>query len=50
MTRPLMPDPPGGTVAMFSCSAGQIAYESKKHQRGFLFHFVIEGLAGKAAK
>ena len=48
-TRPLIPDLPGGTLALFSCSKGQIAYESGDHKRGFLFHYVIEGLGGKAA-
>ena len=49
MTRPELPDPPGGTVALFSCSKGETAFESDKLQHGFLFHFVIEGLEGKAA-
>ncbi len=44
-----MPDLPGGTVALFSCSKGQTSHESKTHNRGFLFHHVIEGLGGKAA-
>ena len=48
-TRPLIPDLPGGTLALFSCSKGEIAYESKDHKRGFLFHYLIEGLGGKAA-
>lgn len=47
-TRPLVAEPPGGTVALFSCSKGQAAYESSILKRGFLFHHVIEGLAGKA--
>ena len=49
LTRPLVPDPPGGTVALLSCSKGQISHESQTHKRGFLFHHVIEGLGGKAA-
>ena len=44
-----MPDPPGGTVALFSCSKGQISHESETFRRGFLMHFVIDGLSGKAA-
>lgn len=48
LTRPVLPDLPGGTVALFACSKGQIAFESKIHRRGFLFHYVIEGLGGKA--
>ena len=49
VTRPELPDPPGGTVALFSCSKGEKAYESDALKHGYLFHFVIEGLAGKAA-
>lgn len=48
-TRPLVPDPPGGTVALLSCSKGQLSHESATYKRGFLFHHVIEGLGGKAA-
>ena len=48
-TRPLVPEPPGGTVALFSCSKGEISHESPKQKRGFLFHHVIEGLSGRAA-
>lgn len=48
-TRPLIPDPPGGTVALFSCSKGQISHESETFQHGFMTHFVIDGLNGKAA-
>lgn len=46
VTLPLIPDPPGGTVAMFSCSKGQVARESDKHTHGYMFKFVIEGLKG----
>jgi len=49
LTRPLVPDPPGGTVALFSCSKGQISHESERFERGFLMHFVIDALSGKAA-
>jgi sulfatase modifying factor 1 len=49
VTRPVVPKPPGGTVALFSCSQGEISHESLKQKRGFLFHHVIEGLSGKAA-
>ena len=49
VTRPELPDPPGGTVALFSCSKGEMAYESDALKHGYLFHFVIEGLEGKAA-
>ena len=49
VTRPELPDPPASTVALFSCGKGQVAYESDALKHGFLFHFVIEGLEGKAA-
>ncbi len=49
ITRPSVPEPPGGTVALFSCSKGEISHESPKQKRGFLFHHVIEGLSGRAA-
>jgi hypothetical protein len=49
ITRPLVPKPPGGTVALFSCSQGEISHESQEHKRGYLFHHVIEALSGKAA-
>jgi len=49
VTRPLVPKPPGGTVALFSCSQGEISHESLKQKRGFLFHHVIKGLSGEAS-
>jgi uncharacterized caspase-like protein len=39
---------PGGVAALFSCSAGQVSYESDKHRHGLFFHHVLEGLRGKA--
>jgi hypothetical protein len=41
--------PPGGVAALFSCSEGQFSYESDDLKHGVFFHFVIEGLKGKAA-
>jgi formylglycine-generating enzyme required for sulfatase activity len=49
LTRPVVPEPPGGTVALFSCSKGEISHESLKQKRGFLFHHVIKGLSGEAS-
>ncbi len=49
LTRPVAPEPPGGTVALFSCSKGEISHESLKQKRGFLFHHVIKGLSGEAS-
>src|SRR5262245_19584909 len=48
VSRPLKKRPPGGVAALFSCSEGQFAYEDDKLQHGVFFHFVIEGLRGKA--
>jgi formylglycine-generating enzyme required for sulfatase activity len=48
VTRPLVPDPPGGTVAIFSCSKGQTARENEKHGHGYLFKYVIDGLKGNS--
>ncbi len=41
---------PRGVGAFFSCSAGQYAHESKKLEHGVFFHFVLEGLKGKARR
>jgi tetratricopeptide (TPR) repeat protein len=45
-----VPRPPKGTAALFSCSSGQRAYETDKlgGGHGVFFHFVLEGLRGKA--
>ena len=48
VTRPQDKQPPRGVVALFSCSAGQRAYDSDRLKHGVFFHFVIEGLRGKA--
>jgi formylglycine-generating enzyme required for sulfatase activity/uncharacterized caspase-like protein len=48
VTRPLKKRPPGGVAALFSCSEGQVAYEDDDLKHGVFFHFVIEGLKGKA--
>jgi hypothetical protein len=42
------PRPPAGVAALFSCSAGESAYESPKLKHGVFFHYVLEGLRGKA--
>jgi formylglycine-generating enzyme required for sulfatase activity len=42
---------PKGVGAMFSCASGQVAYEVDKlggRGHGLFFHFVLEGLKGKA--
>ena len=48
VTRPQQALPPGGVAAFFSCSAEQIAYEDASLKHGVFFHFIIEGLQGKA--
>jgi hypothetical protein len=44
------PRPPRGVAALFSCSSGERAFETEKlgGGHGVFFHFVIEGLRGKA--
>src|SRR5262249_2847424 len=37
-----------GVAALFSCASGQSAYEHNGLKHGVFFHFVIEGLKGKA--
>src|SRR5262249_9533718 len=45
-----LPKPANGTVALFSCSSGQKSYETRKlgGGHGVFFHYVLEGLRGKA--
>jgi hypothetical protein len=42
------PRPPSGSAALFSCRAGQRAFESDELRHGVFFHFVLEGFKGKA--
>jgi uncharacterized caspase-like protein len=49
VTRPQRATPPGGVAALFSCSPGEKAFEHPDLGHGVFFHFVIEGLKGKAA-
>jgi hypothetical protein len=48
VSRPQDMKPPGGVMAFYSCSAGQYAYEPADLKHGVFFHFLIEGLKGKA--
>ncbi len=50
ITKPANEVPPGSTVALFSCEAGQEAREDETLKHGVFFHFVLEGLRGKADK
>jgi TPR repeat protein len=45
-----VPRPPRGTAALFSCASGQQAFETAKLGKGHgvFFHFVLEGLRGRA--
>jgi formylglycine-generating enzyme required for sulfatase activity len=45
-----LPKPPRGTAALFSCSTGERAFETHKLGKGHgvFFHYVLEGLRGKA--
>ena len=52
-TRNIDPEtmrPPAGVAALFSCSAGECAYETEKLGKGHgvFFHHVIQGLKGEA--
>ncbi|MFO0809933.1 MAG: SUMF1/EgtB/PvdO family nonheme iron enzyme [Gemmataceae bacterium] len=49
LTRPEVPKPPGGVAALFSCSAGERAFEDEESKHGFFFRSVLDGLSGKAA-
>ena len=42
------PRPPRGVAALFSCSAGEKAWEHPTLKHGVFFHHVLEGMRGKA--
>ena len=46
VSRPQRRPPPGGVVALFSCSEGEKAFEHADLKHGVFFHFVTEGLRG----
>ena len=48
VTRPQKRIPPGGIAALFSCSAGEQAFEHDDLKHGVFYHFVIKGLEGDA--
>ena len=48
VTRPPAQEPPGGVAALFSCKGGEKAFEHEELRHGVFFHFIIEGLRGKA--
>lgn len=43
------PRPPQGVAALFSCRAGERAYENDKLRHGLFFYHVLQGLKGDAA-
>jgi len=43
------PPPPAGVAAMFSCKAGQRAFEHDTIKHGVFFHHVLKGFRGEAA-
>jgi TPR repeat protein len=40
--------PTGGVAALFSCSKGEASFENDELKHGIFFHYVLEGLRGKA--
>jgi uncharacterized caspase-like protein len=42
------PRPPRGVAVLFSCAAGEMAYEHEKFKHGVFFYHILEGLRGKA--
>jgi hypothetical protein len=48
VTRPQRKTPPGGVAAFFSCSAGEKSFESPQLKHGVFFHYVLQGLSGRA--
>jgi WD40 repeat protein len=42
-------EPPGGLAVLYSCSLGQEALEDDELKHGIFFHYLIQGLDGKAA-
>jgi formylglycine-generating enzyme required for sulfatase activity len=48
VTADSAPRPPQGVAALFSCRAGERAYESDKIRHGVFFYHVLQGLGGKA--
>ncbi len=44
-----LPPPPRNVSALYSCRAGERAYETETYRHGVFFHHVIDALRGKAA-
>src|SRR5262249_58860016 len=41
--------PPAGVAALFGFSRGQVSYDSDALRRGIFWHYLLEGLQGRAA-
>ena len=48
LSRPFLKKPPGGTLSMFSCSPGEVAFEDDEVKHGIFFHHILRGLNGDA--
>jgi tetratricopeptide (TPR) repeat protein len=48
VTEPPRVPPPGGIIALFSCSKNQEAMEDRELRHGVFFYYVIEALTGAA--
>ncbi len=48
LSRPPKKQLPGGVAALFSCSAGEKAFEDEQLGHGVFFHFVVAGLKSEA--
>lgn len=47
-TRPKLPPPRGGLIALFSCKQNERAVEDSGLKQGVFSHFLVQGLLGKA--
>jgi len=47
-TRREAPPPSGGVAALYGCSGGKPAWEHEDLGHGLFFHFVLEGVRGRA--
>src|SRR5262249_13801941 len=43
-----LPRPSKGTAVLFSCKSGERSFEKAELKHGIFFHFVLQGLSGKA--
>jgi hypothetical protein len=50
LTEKTTPPPPKNSVALFSCSIGEVSWEVDEYEHGVFFYHIIEGLKGKVQK